>query len=230
MSGWAELPPILHRHLGVVDFERVLWAQRSHREAMIADLLVPEVLWTVEHPSVITTGLRSPEGLPSAQELRERGCALARTERGGLATWHGPGQIVAYALLRLRPRGLSVPALVAGLEHGMAAFLQTQGVRAERVPGRPGLFVGQAKIASVGVHIRRGVSLHGCALNLDCDLDPFGWFAPCGQAGAPVTSLFAEAGRAPTPSDAASTLADTLLWSLFEASSASRVDTLQRSR
>lgn len=186
---------------------------------MLEDPVLSEVIWTMEHPSVVTTGRRVPRGLPSARALRRLGTELVSTERGGLATWHGPGQIVAYVLLRLRSRGLSVPAFIEGLEEGMASFLRGRGVEAERVPARPGLWVEGAKIASVGVHVRKGVTLHGCALNLTCDLEPFDWFPPCGLQNGRVTSVLQLQGIAIDPAQAAPALQEALLWSLYQATS-----------
>lgn len=185
---------------------------------MLATPSVPEALWLMEHPPVLTTGLRRVPDLPSDEWLSERGVRFVRAERGGLATYHGPGQLVGYAMLRLRPRGLSVPTLIAGIEDGLIGWLASRGILAQRRAGAPGVFCSGGKIASVGVHIRRGVSMHGFALNLDVDLTPFTWFTPCGLEGVRITSVQAERGRAPTPQDAASQVADQVLWALYAAS------------
>lgn len=199
-------------------YARAHRAQRDHRAAMIETPSVPEALWLMEHPPVLTTGLREVSDLPSEDWLSERGVPLVRAERGGLATYHGPGQLVGYAMLRLRPRGLSVPTLIAGIEDGLIGWLSGQGIPAHRRIGAPGVFCSGGKIASVGVHIRRGVCMHGFALNLDVDLTPFTWITPCGLEGVRITSVQAERGGAPTPQDAALPVADQVLWALYAAS------------
>ncbi len=215
MSGWAELPPIATRWWGRVAYEDALAAQRAHREAVLADPATPEVVWTMEHPPVITTGLRAVDGLPDAATLAARGVALVATERGGLATYHGPGQVVGAVIVRLRPRGLSVPTLIRSMEEGIAAYLTTLGVPCGPRPGAPGVWCAAGKLASVGVHIRRGVSLHGFAVNLDVDLAPFRWFQPCGFDGAALSSVAAAGGRPPATEEAAAKLTEHVLWSLY---------------
>lgn len=222
---WAELPPIRIAWRGRVPLERALAEQRAHREAMLGDPEAPEVLWLLEHPPTVTTGLRAAAGLPEPDWLAARGVALVRTERGGLATYHGPGQLIGYALLRLRPRGLSVTALIRALEEGLIRWSEQHGLPAGRRPGAPGVWCEAGKIASVGVHIRRGVSMHGFALNLDPDLEPFGWIRPCGLEPTAVTSVARATGSAESPRDAAFKVADQVLWSLLAHSVDSAGDT-----
>jgi lipoyl(octanoyl) transferase len=147
----------------------------------------PECVWLLEHPPLYTAGtsaelseLLTPDRFP-----------VFESGRGGRYTYHGPGQRVAYAMLNLAQRGRDVRAYVAALEAWMLATLARLGVEAERRPGQIGIFVGHAKIASIGVRIRRWVSLHGVSLNVDPDLDHFAGIIPCGLTGADVTSLAA---------------------------------------
>jgi lipoyl(octanoyl) transferase len=153
----------------------------------IARRQAPECVWLLEHPALYTAGtsaelseLLTPDRFP-----------VFESGRGGRYTYHGPGQRVAYVMLDLTRRGRDVRAYVAALEAWMLATVARLGVEAERRPGQIGIFVGHAKIASIGVRIRRWVSLHGVSLNVDPDLDHFAGIIPCGLTGADVTSLAA---------------------------------------
>lgn len=159
-----------------------------------------EEVWAMEHPAVITTGRRDVEGLPSDAWLLERGVARVETERGGLATYHGPGQLVVYFLVDLKARGVGVKDFVDAMERGVIAWLESCEVRGMTDPRGRGVWIEGRKICSVGIHVRRGVTMHGLALNLGMDLRPFSWFAPCGVA-AEVTHLDAHVEAAQPPSE-----------------------------
>jgi lipoyl(octanoyl) transferase len=157
------------------------------RAGAIARGEAPECVWLLEHPPLYTAGtstrtdeLLDPQRLP-----------VFRTGRGGRFTYHGPGQRVAYVMLDLGSRGRDVRAFVAALEDWMLAALARLGVEGERRPGEIGVFVAGAKIASIGVRIRRWVSLHGVSLNVAPDLGHFAGIVPCGMTDAAVTSLAA---------------------------------------
>lgn len=183
--------------LGRVPYAEALERQRAYREARIAGER-SDVLWLLEHDPVITVGRRHvPDLRPEALVA-----PVVSTERGGLATYHGPGQLVGYLLADVVARGLSVRATVEALQDGLIAWLATVGVAAARVDGRPGVWVGGDKIAAVGLHFRRGVSMHGFALNLTTDLRGFSGFVPCGIADAGVTSLERVIRAAPEPASA----------------------------
>ena len=146
---------------------------------------------------------------------------LARTERGGLATWHGPGQLVIYALIDAAGRGIGVRGLVEALERAVTGWLLRRGVNAGPRDGHPGVWVPSArspsgldKICAIGLHFRRGVSMHGLALNLAPDLSSFGLFTPCGVRDAGVTSLAALTGASPTPKEAALDVLDSVFCAL----------------
>ncbi|ESQ17512.1 MAG: hypothetical protein N838_00135 [Thiohalocapsa sp. PB-PSB1] len=142
-------------------------------------------LWLLEHPPVFTLGqagrlehVRSPGDIPVLQ-----------TDRGGQVTYHGPGQLVAYLLLDLRRAGIGVKRLVHLLEESVITLLAEQGIDASTRLGAPGVYVNSAKIASIGLRVRRGCCYHGIALNVDLDLEPFQRINPCGYPGLQVTRL-----------------------------------------
>lgn len=166
---------------------------------------VPDVLLLLEHPPVYTRGRRSgPEELPMGREWYElQGIEVRDTDRGGRVTYHGPGQLVAYPIVSLRPYGDDVLAYVRGLERTMIEALAEHGVEAGLSEGQTGVWVGAGgggsdrparKIGSIGVHVSRGVTTHGLAVNVSNDLQPFEWIVPCGIEGVAMTSLSRELG------------------------------------
>jgi lipoyl(octanoyl) transferase len=213
------------RWLGRVLYEDTAARQRMHREQMLEDPDVPEVLWMVEHEPVVTLGRRADEAARDVP-VCVGGAPIVRAERGGLATWHGPGQVVGYPILRLKRWRLSVPQYVCALEEGMIAWLDPFGVRGSRRVGMPGVWTSAGKIGFVGIHIRRDVTIHGFALNVSNDLSPFREFSTCGLTDEPVVSLASLVGSAPDVAESARTLGDAVLWAVLAAS----VDTPSRSR
>jgi len=185
-----------------VPYGWTLALQRTRRDAIVAGV-APEALWLLEHDPVITIGRRAvPEIGPAVGEV-----PVFRTERGGLATWHGPGQLVGYLLVDARRRGWSVRGIVHGIEDGIIGWLAAEGVTAGRRPGAPGVWVADDKICAVGLHFRRGVSMHGFALNLTNDLAGFSAIVACGITDGGVTTLARLGARAPTPEHAAPSVA-----------------------
>lgn len=161
------------------------------------DAAAPARLILVEHdPAVITLGRRARDGdvRADAERLRELGIAVHASARGGAATWHGPGQLVAYPIVRLS-RERPLRAHVHGLEEALLAALSRFGVRAHRIKGLTGVWVGEEKIAAIGVAVRRWIAWHGLALNVDPDLEAFRLIVPCGIEGKGVTSLARCLGR-----------------------------------
>jgi len=147
----------------------------------------PDELWLCEHPPVFTQGLAGkPEHL-----LRNIGIPVVKIDRGGQITYHGPGQLVCYLLLDLKRRGLTVKTLVNRMEQAVIDLLGEYGVAAERLAGAPGVYVDGAKIAALGLKVRRNCCYHGLALNVAMDLSPFAAINPCGYAGMAVTQLAA---------------------------------------
>jgi lipoate-protein ligase B len=179
-------------NLGTVSYAEALALQQRVRDRRQAGE-VPDSLLVLEHPPVYTKGRRTLDAdLPMGEEwYRARGIEVERTDRGGRVTYHGPGQLVAYPIMRID----DVPAYVHGLEAAMIAALADEGVAAEVREGLTGVWAGDAKIGSIGVHISRGVTTHGLAVNVDNDLQPFEWIVPCGIDHVRMTSVSKETGR-----------------------------------
>lgn len=159
----------------------------------------PGTLVLLEHEPVVTLGRNArPENLLVPRPvLAARGIEVHATDRGGDATYHGPGQVVGYPVVRLRALRRSVKSYVAGLEDTMIRLAAAYGVTAHRRDRLTGVWVGEKKIGSIGVHVSRGIAWHGFAFNVATDLDAFRAINPCGLAGCVLTSLAALLGRAP---------------------------------
>ena len=155
--------------------------------------LIPDSLLLLEHPPVYTKGKRSePADLPMGEDwYRAQGIEVHDTSRGGRVTYHGPGQLVGYPIVRVT----DVLEYVRKLERAVIGAFAEEGVEAEIRPGLTGVWVGERKIGSIGVHVSRGVTMHGLAVNVDCDLQPFEWIVPCGIDGVRMTSLYLETRR-----------------------------------
>jgi lipoyl(octanoyl) transferase len=173
----------LIRHLGLAPYEptwRAMQAFTGTREES-----TPDEIWFVEHPPVFTLGLNaSREHLLSPGDI-----PVVQIDRGGQVTYHGPGQLVIYPLINLRRRRLNVRELVMALEDAVIAYAAELGLAALGSRANPGVYVGGAKLASVGLRIRRGASFHGLALNVSLDLKPFERINVCGLPGLAVTRL-----------------------------------------
>jgi lipoyl(octanoyl) transferase len=174
---------------------RAAWARQEAVHGEVAAGGEERIL-LVEHPPVITLGRRgqTPGNLLASEEyLLKMGVELVHSDRGGDITFHGPGQIVAYPIIRLADHGLSVGGYVRSLEMAAIGALAELGVSARRVDGAVGVWTDDegepAKICAIGVRIRRGISLHGLAMNVRTDLRYFNLIVPCGLTGKPVTSL-----------------------------------------
>ncbi|MBI2316480.1 MAG: lipoyl(octanoyl) transferase LipB [Betaproteobacteria bacterium] len=178
--GALRAPPIIRR-LGLVEYQAAYEAMRGFTAARTS--ATPDELWIVEHPPVYTVGV--------AGRLQHFPCAssipLARVDRGGQITYHGPGQVLVYTLLDMTRRGLKVRELVRLLEQAAIDVLGFHAVRAERRSGAPGVYVGGAKLAALGLRVRAGRCYHGIALNVDMDLAPYSAIDPCGYPGLRVT-------------------------------------------
>jgi lipoyl(octanoyl) transferase len=184
--------PFQVRRLGVVPYEEALELQRRLVEERKAGS-IPDQLLLLQHPPVITLGakVRSDRSHVLATEamLDEAGVALFEAGRGGDVTYHGPGQLVGYPILDLRPDRCDVHRYVRDLEEMMIAMAAAFGVRAERIAGLTGAWVGANKLAAIGVRISRWITSHGFAFNVSTDLAHFGLIVPCGIADRGVTSL-----------------------------------------
>jgi lipoyl(octanoyl) transferase len=180
---------------GLVSYEEALVAQRWLRDARLEEA-IPDVLLLLEHPPVYTRGRRSSEEeLPMAREWYEmQGIEVRETDRGGRVTYHGPGQLVAYPIVSLQPYDDDVHEYVRRLERVAIGALAEHGVVATTIEGLTGVWTEDRKIGSIGVHVSRGVTTHGLAVNVNNDLQPFEWIVPCGIEGCRVTSLSRELG------------------------------------
>ena len=186
--------------LGRTEFAAALGAMRRFTDER--DDTTTDEIWLTEHEPVYTLGLAGkPEHV-----LDARGIPLVRADRGGQVTYHGPGQVVAYLLLDLTRRSLKVRELVRLIEEAVIATLSDAGIDACRRAGMPGVYVNDAKVAALGLKVRKGRCYHGVSLNVDMDLAPFAGIDPCGYRGLAVTQVRAFA-PAMTPSRAAMLLA-----------------------
>ncbi len=171
---------VVVKRLGRVDYEPTFQAMQDFTASRTAE--TPDEIWIVEHPPVYTLGQAGkPEHI-----LRDLGIPLVKIDRGGQVTYHGPGQVVIYLLLDLARLKIKVRELVTAIEQAVIDLLAEHGVAAERRDGAPGVYVGEAKIAALGLRIRNGCSYHGVSLNVDMDLSPFAAINPCGYAGLKV--------------------------------------------
>jgi lipoate-protein ligase B len=181
---------------GRMDYARAWALQRELLAGRQADR-IPDTMLLVEHPPVITIGRsgHASNVLVPREVLASRGIAVYEIERGGDVTYHGPGQLVGYPILNLRALDEDVVRYVRLLEATVITALGRWGIAAERVRGYPGVWVGDAKVAAIGVAVKRKVTMHGFALNVDPDLSDFDLINPCGL-GKPVTSMARLLGRA----------------------------------
>lgn len=174
---------MLIRRLGTTDFETTWRAMQRFTDTRSPQM--PDELWLTDHPPVYTVGIAGrDEHLPRANH----GIPVIRTDRGGQVTWHGPGQIVVYVLMDLKRAGITVRTLVRHLEQAVVDVLATHGIVATGDEARPGVYVDGAKIAALGLKVRRGCSYHGLSFNVDPDLGAFDAIDPCGHPGLAVTS------------------------------------------
>lgn len=191
----ARSSEVITAELGRMDYGRVHRLQHRVREGVLSGRL-PETVLLVEHPPVITLGRAADEGNVRVElsALERRGVEIHRVERGGDVTYHGPGQVVVYPVFRI---GSNVKTFVKALAEAARATLADFGIRAQWDKSRPGLWVDKGKIAALGIHVHRGVSIHGLALNVSVDLAGFQLIVPCGLTGAEVTSMEAVLGSSP---------------------------------
>ena len=191
----TEPPELLVVHLGVVEYRAALELQEAVRARRQADEL-PDVLLLVEHPPVYTQGRRSrPEDLPFRPEwYAEQGIDVVPVRRGGQLTYHGPGQLVGYPIMRVE----DVIAYLRTMEEALIDALGDEGIAARNRPEDgieyTGVWIDERKIASIGVHVSHGVTTHGFAVNVDNDMRPFEWAVACGLHGVRMTSLADERG------------------------------------
>ncbi len=179
-------------HLGTVEYHAAVAMQERVRARRQAGEL-PDVLLLLEHPPVLTRGRRSqPSELPMGEAwYRSQGIDIVDSDRGGRLTYHGPGQLVGYPVMAIG----DVIAYLRTMERSIIAALAEEGVRAQLRDGLTGVWTQERKIASIGVHVSRGVTTHGFAVNVENDLQPFSWVVPCGIPDVQMTSLTRERGE-----------------------------------
>lgn len=166
--------------LGRVDYQPTFQAMQDFTSSRTPE--TQDEIWIVEHPPVYTLGQAGkPEHI-----LQDIGIPIVKIDRGGQVTYHGPGQVVIYLLLDLHRLKIKVRELVTAIEQAVINLMAEHGVTAERRDGAPGVYVGDAKVAALGLRIRNGCSYHGVSLNVDMDLSPFAAINPCGYAGLKV--------------------------------------------
>jgi len=186
------------RRLGVVPYDEALAMQRQLVEERRAGR-VPDLLLLLQHPAVITLGVKGDGGraniVATGERLAELGIAVHETGRGGDVTYHGPGQIVGYPILDLKPDRCDVHRYVRDLEEVMIRVCADYGVTAGRIVGLTGTWVGAEKIGAIGVRLSRWITSHGFAFNVSTDLDHFKLIVPCGISDRGVTSLQRATGR-----------------------------------
>jgi lipoate-protein ligase B len=188
--------------VGQVPYDEAREAQKALERARQAGG-IPDVLLLLEHPPVYTKGRRSdPAELPMGEDwYRMQGIEVTETDRGGLVTYHGPGQLVGYPIVDLTPYGGDVHEYIRRMEWVMIESLGDLDIEAEVIEGLTGVWVGGGppegrKIGSIGVHVNKGVTTHGFAINVNNDLQPFEWIVPCGIDQVRMTSVSRESGRA----------------------------------
>ena len=180
----------------VLDYQKA-WDLQLDLVAARKEGRVTDVLLLVEHPPVFTLGRRGGrENLAVSEEfLKERGIPLTHVERGGNITFHGPGQLVGYPIIDLHAAKLGITEYVGRLEEVMILTAGHWGVCAGRNSLNRGIWVGNSKLGSIGIAIRRGISFHGFAFNVNVSLEPFGWINPCGLQGIGITSMERESSQ-----------------------------------
>ncbi|MSQ31785.1 MAG: lipoyl(octanoyl) transferase LipB [Dehalococcoidia bacterium] len=185
--------------LGLISYPDALQLQYKRRDERLAGL-APNTLFLLEHPPTVTVARASSfDGAPFTEdELKTKGLSVYKTERGGMTTYHGPGQIVGYVILDISQMAMKVHELMRRLEQTVIDTLRPLNINAGRLDAYPGVWVdGERKIAAVGVHLRRWVTIHGFALNVSPDMSHFEAIVPCGITDKGVTSIQKELGKAP---------------------------------
>lgn len=195
---------MLIKHLGRVDYEPTYQAMVAFTDNRTED--TADELWIVEHPPVFTQGMAGK----AEHLLQHSNIPVVQVDRGGQITYHGPGQVVVYTMIDFKRRHISVRDLVSRLENSIIATLAHFGIEAHNDPKRPGVYVGEGKIASLGLRIKRGSVYHGLALNVNMDLAPFHQINPCGYAGLEMVQMAELVSPTPEFNQVADILADHL--------------------
>ncbi len=179
----AKPDKLIIRDLGLQEYEPV-WKQMQAFTAQRTDT-TPDELWCLQHPPVFTMGLNGKQ----KHLLNISDIPVVDIDRGGQVTYHGPGQLIIYTLIDLGRMNIGVKELVAMIEQAIITLLKEYGIEAQPRENAPGVYVGEAKIAALGLRIKKNRSYHGLSLNIDMDLAPFAQINPCGYEGMPVTQV-----------------------------------------
>ncbi|MDK4685374.1 lipoyl(octanoyl) transferase LipB [Kingella negevensis] len=191
--------------LGLVDYQPTFEAMKKFNAERTPE--TEDELWLVEHPPVFTQGLAGkPEHLLLTSDI-----PVVQIDRGGQITYHGPGQLVVYTMINFKRRHTSVRKIVSALENSIIATLAEYGIDSANDPDRPGVYVGNRKIASLGLRIKDGSVYHGLALNVNMDLEPFHQINPCGYAGLEMAQIRDYLNPCPTWDEVAEKLSKHLL-------------------
>jgi len=182
---------------GRIDYQEAWELQRNLIAARKERILQKDIVLFLEHPPVFTLGRRGGREclLVSEEFLEKSGVQVIQVERGGNITFHGPGQLVVYPIVDLQTARIKVVDFVGGLEEVMLRTAAHWGIAAERNPANRGIWVGPHKMGSIGIAVRRGISFHGLALNVQTDLTPFSWIQPCGLTNVSMTTMQQETAQ-----------------------------------
>ncbi len=202
-----ETGDLIVKRLGVVEYEPTWRAMQDFTAARTPD--TPDEIWLLQHPPVFTLGMAGKR----EHLLADIGIPVIAIDRGGQITYHGPGQVIIYLLLDLKRRGFGIKELVRRMEQAIIDLLAAHGISAERLAGAPGVYVGGAKIAALGLRVKNGCTYHGLSLNVAMDLSPFQAINPCGYPGMAVTQM-SELGAQESPQQAGEALLSNLLQAL----------------
>ena len=189
--------PCFSVNLGMIDYSRAWRLQSALVAARLNRSQNRDLILFLEHPAVFTLGRRGGRNHLLVKEsfLEQSGIPIVQVERGGYITFHGPGQLVVYTIIDLGSRRLGVTDFVAALEEIMLQTVSTWGLTAQRSSINPGIWMGNRKMGSIGIALRKGICFHGLSLNVNVDLTPFSWIQPCGLDGVSMTSVKQELGK-----------------------------------
>jgi len=196
-SRGSQPAPCYSVNLGMIEYNQAWQLQSELVAAKVNSSIDRDIILFLEHPAVFTLGRRGGRDylLVGESFLEQSGIPVVQVERGGYITFHGPGQLVVYTLIDLEARRLGVTDFVAALEEIMLQSVRDWGLTAQRNSANPGIWIGRRKMGSIGIALRKGISFHGLALNVNLDLTPFSWIQPCGLEGVTMTSVKQELGK-----------------------------------
>jgi len=189
------------KNLGLISYDDGMRVMKDLHAKRCANL-IPDTMLVLQHHPVITKGRRMHgQDIPFHPELKKRGVQIREADRGGLLTYHGPGQIVVYFIVRFSDYFSGITDMVKIIEKSLQGYLKTHSVITRLLPDHPGIWVGPKKIASIGLRVSKGVTTHGISLNINNELDVYQLFDPCGMSGNNMTNLSQTLNRNPSDAD-----------------------------